>query len=403
MTKSSSNGASWSWLIARESVRSFGAHRGLQSAAMLAFYGFLSLMPLLLVVIFLFGRVLQSSEAAFAAVRSVLTDLLPAFSEQMLGDLLRLANQKAWGVVSLVVLMWSMTPFAGAVREAIGRAFQTERAPGFLRAKVRDLAAVLGLLVLFLALVAVKAFLPAGVGFVTYRWLAAAGSGVISVVVLFWFFTVFSPVRRSPSLLLGGALTAAALLAIMRPLFGLVLQFNPNFGYAFGSLKTIFLLLVWVYYTFAVLLFAAEVMANMRRRDALVLRGFLRAGAPAATPSRLLQRFLKSLEPEAVLFREGEGGAAMYYISSGAMQLRAGGRVVRELGPGAYFGEMSMLLEAPRTADAIAGAHGATLVEIARENFDLLLRENPEIVQGLLRELADRLRRTNQLAASPRS
>jgi membrane protein len=400
MVKSGSNGASWSWLIARESFLSFGAHRSLQSAAMLAFYGFLSLMPLLLVVIFLFGRVLQSSEAAFAAVRGVLSDLLPTFSEQMLGDLLRLANQKAWGVVSLVVLMWSITPFAGAVREAIGRAFQVEREPGYLRAKLRDLAAVLGLLVLFLALVAVKAFLPMVSGAAAFRWLAAAGSGLVSLAVLLWFFAVFSPARRSPGLLLAGALTAAVLLAVMRPLFGLVLQFNPNYGYAFGSLKTIFLLLVWVYYTFAVLLFAAEVMANLRRRDALVLRGLLRPGGHAATTSRLLERFTKSLPPAGVLFREGDAGPAMYFISAGAIHLSTGGRLVRELGPGGYFGEMSMLLDATRTATATAGPEGAVLVEIERENFDLLLRENPEIVQGLLRELADRLRRTNQLAAA---
>lgn len=394
MPNRDNSGWSWTWLVARESVRSFGAHRALQSAAMLAFYGFLSLMPLLLVVIFLFGRVLQSSQASFAAVREVLTDLLPAFSEQMLADLLRLADQKAWGVVSVVVLMWSMTPFAGAIREAMGRAFHLEVRRGFVRAKLGDLAAVLGLLVLFLGLVAAKAFIPEGGAFAAYRWLAAAGSIFFSILVLLWFFVVFSPVRTPPTLL-AGALCAAALLAAMRPLFGLVLKFNPEYGYAFGSLKTIFLLLVWVYYTFAVLLFAAEVMANLRRREALVLRGLLQAGGPGAD-SPLLRRFLRTVEPGAALFREGDPGQAMFYIRRGAIRLTAGGHLVRELGEGGYFGEMSMLLDAPRTATAEAGADGAELVEVARDNFDLLLRENPEIVQDLLRELADRLRRTNE-------
>lgn len=393
-------GGAWTWLVARESVRSFGAHRALQNAAMLAFYGFLSLMPLLLVVIFLFGRVVSSSNVTQAAVREVLNYLLPAFSDQMLNDLLRLARQKAWGVVSVVLLMWSMTPFAGAVRGAIGVAFQAERRPGFLRAKLNDLAAVLGLLVLFAGLVAVKAFMPAD-AVAGWRGLAAAGSVALSLVVLLWFFAVFSPVRRF-NLLLTGALTAAALLGVMRPLFGLLLRYNPDFGYAFGSLKTVFLLLIWVYYTFAVLLFAAEVMANLRRREALVLRGLLKPQGKGSPPHKLLERFARTLQPGDVLFAENEAGQAMYFISSGAIQLSVGGRTVRELGPGAYFGEMSMLLSAPRTATAAAGPDGAQLVEIAQENFDLLLRENPEIVQGLLRELADRLRRTNQLTAAPR-
>ena len=362
---------------------------------MLAFYGFLSLMPLLLVVIFAFGRLLRSSNVTQAAVRSVLNDLLPAFSDQMLTDLLRLASQKAWGIASVVLLMWSITPFAGAVREAIGRAFQAARPPGYLRAKLNDLAAVLGLLVLFAALVAVKALMPDTGAFAVWRGLAALGSALLSIVVLVWFFAVFSPDRR-PGLLLTGALAAAALLGLMRPLFGLLLRYNPNYGYAFGSLKTVFLLLVWVYYTFAVLLFAAEVMANLRRREALVLRGLLRPQQGTAAPDRLLRRFARELGPGEVLFRESEAGRAMYYISAGQVQLSVGGRVVRELGPGGYFGEMSMLLSAPRTATATAGGEGAQLIEIAQENFDLLLRENPEIVQGLLRELADRLRLTNR-------
>jgi membrane protein len=220
-------------------------------------------------------------------------------------------------------------------------------------------------------------------------------------VVLLWFFAVFSPARRF-SLLLTGALTAAALLGVMRPLFGLLLRYNPDFGYAFGSLKTVFLLLIWVYYTFAVLLFAAEVMANLRRREALVLRGLLKPQGKGSPPHKLLERFARPLQPGEVLFAENDGGQAMYFISSGAVHLSVGGRTVRELGPGAYFGEMSMLLSAPRTATAAAGPDGAELVEIAQENFDLLLRENPEIVQGLLRELADRLRRTNQLTSAPR-
>ena len=52
---------------------------------------------------------------------------------------------------------------------------------------------------------------------------------------------------------------------MVRPLFGLFLQYNPGYGYAFGSLKTIFLLLVWIYYAFVIILFGAVVIAVIRR------------------------------------------------------------------------------------------------------------------------------------------
>jgi len=63
---------------------------------------------------------------------------------------------------------------------------------------------------------------------------------------------------------------------------------------------------------------------------------------------------------------------------------------------GEYFGEMAMLLEAPRTATAQAGPEGARLATIERGNFELILRENPHIVRGLLKEMADRLKATDQ-------
>lgn len=379
-------------LVLRESWRSFSANKQLETAATLAFYGFLSLMPLLLLAVFLLGLVLDSSEQALAGLRSATASLFPAFNEDILNDLMRLAGQRAWGVVNLALLIWSMTPFAGAMRHSMELIFKSERRLHFFKAKLLDMAAVLTLLVLFLALVALRVyggFPGAGIGVLRN---AAQATGCFGA--MFFIYTVFSPpgVRLGHKLL--GAAAATALLLVIRPLFGLLLHFNPNFGYAFGSLKAIFLLLVWVYYTFAVLLFGAEIMANARRRESLVLRALF-AGGPMSG-SRLVERFVRHLAPGETLFHEGDAGASMYYVTAGTVDLRKGARLLKTAQAGDYFGELSMLLQAPRTASALAGPDGARLVAVTQENFDTLLRENPEIVQAILKEMALRLKTTSE-------
>lgn len=395
-------------LVLREAGQSFSSNRDMASAATLAYYGFLALMPLLLLVIYLLGLFLQSSEAVLASVEDLAVRLFPAFNRALLEDLLGVARQRAWGLISVAVLVWSLMPFAGAIRAAVRRIFRATRRASFLRSKLLDLAAVLALLVLFLLMAGGKVYASLG----PVRLLATAGGWLawgramaalaLAVGVLAFFYRVFAPGRIRFSHLLAGAVAAAALLAVMRPVFGLILKFNPNYGYAFGSLKAIFLLLVWVYYTFAVMLFGAEVVAMSQRRDALLLRRLL-AGGPEARASRaLLDRFVRTGTDGEALFREGEPGAEMFYILDGSVRLTRGGRELRVMGRGEYFGEMSMLLGAPRTAAATVTGPGTRLAVISQKNFDVILGENPAIVFDLLKEMARRLEQTNRkLEAGP--
>jgi len=151
-----------------------------------------------------------------------------------------------------------------------------------------------------------------------------------------------------------------------------------------------------VYYSFAALLLGAEVMANTYRRDALLLRGLLEQKPGQRTSeSELMKKFERVLPSGGGLFREGEAGHEMYVVVEGAIALSRGGRELAVMRPGSYFGEMSLLRNVPRSATATA-ALPTRLAVINRGNFDLLVRENPLLVRGLLEELAHRLDDTNR-------
>jgi len=391
------------WLVGRESIKGFSFNNGFEFSATLAYYGFLSLMPFLLLVFFLLGLFMRSSDAILSAMDGLASAAFPAFSSEILEDLTSLAHRKTWGVVGIVLLLWSIVPFAGTARYALGRFFQSEQKRHFMIDKLFDFAAVVGLLALFIALVAGKIyyalkapFISARVGFVS-SYADDIVAPLMVMAALIFFYLVFCPVRMRFRELLAGIFTAAALLTVMRPLFGWFLKYNPEYGYAFGSLKTIFLVLIWFYYTFVVILFGAVVISVVRRREALLLKGlFHGAHLKAGALSRmLLDKLAREYWMAEDIFIENEPGGEMYFVVAGAVDLIKGGTVLKRIEPGEYFGEMSMLLKVPRTATARAAEEETRLIAINAGNFNTIMRENPDIVLALLKEMADRLKSTD--------
>ena len=61
-----------------------------------------------------------------------------------------------------------------------------------------------------------------------------------------------------------------------------------------------------------------------------------------------------------------------------------------------FFGELSLLDDKPRSADAVAMEVTQTLT-LRRDDFMDMLARHPEMVSGVLASLAERLRRTDQL------
>ena len=390
-------------VVLRYSVLSFVRNRDIHTAATMAFYGVFALIPLCVAVLLLLSRVFVSSRQVSAAVEAVIIQIVPQHYEVILREVFTLAEQKALGLIGLVPLLWSVVPLVRAIRAGFLSVFKTERAAGFIRDRLVDFLAVLSLLLMFLvlaagqifyAVVASEAASPPGA-------LRGLTEGVIPLLTgtlfLAVFFLVFSPVALEWWNLLLSALTTAVLWSIVRPLFGVFLQVNPDYGLAFGSLKAVFVLVVWVYYTFAVILFGTEILANTRRREALLLARLLEDRKPgaAAFPS-VPSRFVRSCEPGEVIFEEDSRGRDMFYVLSGAVRILKKGKLLREMTAGDYFGEMAMLIEAPRTAAAVAAAPDTRLVVISESNLDTILRENPRIVVAFLREMSERLRALNE-------
>jgi CRP-like cAMP-binding protein len=90
--------------------------------------------------------------------------------------------------------------------------------------------------------------------------------------------------------------------------------------------------------------------------------------------------------------RKGEPGNACYIVLSGrAAVVMARGRKGVPLEPGAVFGELALLDDAPRSASVLAETD-VELFRLGRAPFAKLLRAEPAVCLALLRTLAARLR-----------
>ena len=94
---------------------------------------------------------------------------------------------------------------------------------------------------------------------------------------------------------------------------------------------------------------------------------------------------------ETVLARMGHPGEVFFLILDGSAHVEVSQRKRSRLGPGQYFGEMSLLDGGPRSATVIADTPLRLLV-IKRRNFANLLREAPDLTQSLLTTLSRRVR-----------
>ena len=108
-----------------------------------------------------------------------------------------------------------------------------------------------------------------------------------------------------------------------------------------------------------------------------------------------------------VIIKQGDFGIGLYFICCGKVNIvkkTAGGEnlYMAELGPGDFFGEMTVLDNAPRSADVIAFEECKCLVLTAWD-FKSRMKVDPEIALKILPVVVKRFRETNErlLALSP--
>ena len=101
----------------------------------------------------------------------------------------------------------------------------------------------------------------------------------------------------------------------------------------------------------------------------------------------------KSYAAGEVVILDGDRGTYLYFVASGAAEVRIGRESVALQEPGDCFGEMALLDDSPRSATVTMVKDGV-LLRLHRDVFLDLVQRRPDIYKDLYKLLADRIRTT---------
>jgi len=136
-------------------------------------------------------------------------------------------------------------------------------------------------------------------------------------------------------------------------------------------------------------------LENVRRKASLLRVDFLRL-LPEESLDRLasLSRTLPFMPGEAII-RQGDPGSELYIVQRGQVAINVGRSETHSvaelarLGPGEFFGEMSLMTGETRAATVRAFTE-CELVEVNKDAFQSVIASDPKFVEPITRVLMDR-------------
>lgn len=128
------------------------------------------------------------------------------------------------------------------------------------------------------------------------------------------------------------------------------------------------------------------------RRSELLGACRLFSGVQAEDLAAVAERAIEVEFPaDRVIARQGEIGTGFFLVVEGSVRVVRDGEEVAVLGPGEFFGELSVLDGLPRVAQVIA-IEPTRCLALASWDFEQAVLDSPTLALAILRGLAARVR-----------
>jgi membrane protein len=269
--------------VVRRAGRAAGEDQIPDSAAAIAYYGFLAIPALLLISVGVFS--IFAGAAAVEAIIERLGSVMPAEAVALLEKALLRTTEEGGGLTMVLVggavALWTASGAANAVMRALNRVHDTDETRGFVRQRMVALSMVLvsvvafalvfGLLILGPKLSAWIGDLVGAESAVRWGWLLGQWPIlVLGLLVAFGAVLFLGPDMEHPRwrLVSVGAALAVVLWLAASGGFAIYLAFFGSYNKTWGSLAAVIIMLTWLWLSSLALLFAAEVDAEVERTRA---------------------------------------------------------------------------------------------------------------------------------------
>jgi membrane protein len=250
-------------------IKKFGDDQAGQLAALIAYYGFVSLFPLLLVLVTVLGFVLQGNPSAQASVLHSTLKQFPIIGTQLQNNVHSLKGSGVDLAIGIVGSLFAGLGVTGASQNAFNQVWHVPHKdrPNFLTSRLRGLGLLVVLGVLAIVSTVSAGFVTAGGG----SFLAILGGVIIALVVnLLLFFTAFrllTAAEVETRDLLPGVIFGAILWQALQHVGGLYVDHVIRHAKETSGFFALVLgMLAWLYLGAQVTLIAAEVNVVRARR-----------------------------------------------------------------------------------------------------------------------------------------
>ncbi len=258
------------WLaIPMAVVKKFGEDQGGNLAALVAYYSFFSLFPLMLVLVTILGYVLQGDPSTQQSIKDSVLAQFPIIGSDISKNVHELHGHVVALVIGLVTSLLAGLGVTRAAQNAMDRiwAVPFKHRPSFVKARLRGLALLVSLGVMFLLATLASGLVTGGLG----GPLAKVGGIVLSLVLNVGLFLAAFRFMTSPSvptrcLLIGVGLAAFAwtILQVIGGIYiGHVFKHSTS---TYGFFGIVIALLVWLHLGAQITLYCAEVNVVVARR-----------------------------------------------------------------------------------------------------------------------------------------
>jgi membrane protein len=254
-------------------ARGSGHHDATQRAAGVAYYAILSIFPLLLGLTAVFGFFLPSADLQDQLLKFV-GNSIPGATNILKQNITSIIQVRGTlGVLSIVILFWSASAMFSAMSLAINRAWDIRLYRSFFIRKASELAMALSMGILFLLSVgasAVISILRRVISFPAER-LIIVGVGsrlaafLLIVAVFLLVYKLIPNTRTYWRYIWPGAVLAAIFFEIARTLFIFYLENFANYQLIYGSITSIIIILIWIYYSAFIMIMGAEFTSQYSR------------------------------------------------------------------------------------------------------------------------------------------
>ncbi len=252
-----------------QALRKFNDDNGFFLSSGIAFNILINLIPLIMLLLALVGTYLYNDQEVLNHIRAYFRDLAPTLDPKIIGSLMDLIeSRQIVGILGFVGLLWFSTWVFGSLRIALNIVFRIEKGRGMLWGIGVDLLMILlaGIFLLVsMILSSMVTFLqgyhgqiPVAIG-PTIQWILKYLLPFFLTYCMFVLIYRITPNKKVHfTSALQAALFASLLWELAKHLFGLYVVHLAGYSIFYGSLSTLVIFVLWVYYSSTILVVGGE-------------------------------------------------------------------------------------------------------------------------------------------------